>query len=73
MLRDNLTQKTVLLLDTPEHVDSGNINFKIGLPSFFQNVIFYKMWVKLAKIDQIDRFSNFFRLFSRFKAVEQIQ
>jgi hypothetical protein len=35
MLRDLLTQKSVnkLLLDTPEHVDSGNMNFKIGRPS----------------------------------------
>jgi hypothetical protein len=48
-MRDLLTQKSgtkKLVLDTPEHVDSENINLKIGhamgAPStnFFQNVIF---------------------------------
>jgi hypothetical protein len=44
MLRDSLTQ-IPLILDTPEHVDSGNMKFKIGRRSsvastnFFQNVI----------------------------------
>jgi hypothetical protein len=56
MLRDLLTQKCahkkrLLILDTPEHVDSENIKLKIGSQSllnhFFQNVIF-----KVAKIGQ---------------------
>jgi hypothetical protein len=38
--------------------------------NFFQKLIqIHKMWLKLAKID---RFSNFFRLFSRFQVVENI-
>jgi hypothetical protein len=40
MLRDELTQiawnkKWLLILDTPEHVDSENIKFKIGCGSVF--------------------------------------
>jgi hypothetical protein len=30
MLRDLLTQQRLLILDTPEHVDSENIKLKIG-------------------------------------------
>jgi hypothetical protein len=33
MLRDLLTQKCSLILDSPEHVDSENIKLKIGYGS----------------------------------------
>jgi hypothetical protein len=41
MLRDLLTQKCshkkrLLILDSPEHVDSENIKLKIGQPTFFK-------------------------------------
>jgi hypothetical protein len=80
MLRDLLTQKsvnkkTVTVLDTLEHVDSGNMNFKIGRPSSV-----YQLFSKrdlnsqnVAKIGQnwpkLTDFQTFCRLFSRFSQV----
>jgi hypothetical protein len=45
-------KKRLLILDTPEHVDSEYIKFKIG------------PWTFLYQLVIIDRFSYFFRLFS---------
>jgi hypothetical protein len=48
----------LLILDTPEHVDSENIKLKIGpRPLFYQSFSKYdlkihKMWLKLAKISK---------------------
>jgi hypothetical protein len=50
-------KKRLLILDTPEHVDSENIKLKIGSRSLLYLLIskrdlkIHKMWLKLAKID----------------------
>jgi hypothetical protein len=67
MLRDLFTQiawnkKGLLILDTPEHVDSENIKLKIGFCGSFlyqlfskRNLNIHKMCLKMATID---RFAN---------------
>jgi hypothetical protein len=81
MLRDLLTQKCVhkkslLILDTPEHVDSENIKFKIGhrcLPTnFFQNyfhvfqVVLERLLFKKNEIFQNNRKIPFLVNFCQF-------
>jgi hypothetical protein len=55
-------QKRLLILDTPEHVDSENIKFKIGFrnsayqaTNFFQSMILkiQKKWLKVAKMSHL--------------------
>jgi hypothetical protein len=80
MLRDLLTQKCahkkrLMILDTPEHIDSENIKLKIGSRSWLYQLFskrdlkVHKMWLNLAKIY---RFSNFFGYFHIFQVVEHI-
>jgi hypothetical protein len=48
-------KKRLLILDTPEHVDSENIKLKIGSRS-----LFYQLFGKAASLSKIDPFLIFF-------------
>jgi hypothetical protein len=58
-------KKSLLILDALEHVDSGNMKFKIGRRSSVYQLFSKRdftsiMWLKLAKNDQKLNFSIFF-------------
>jgi hypothetical protein len=60
LLKSARTKKRLRILDTSEHVESENIKFNRGQrSSAHQLFIHYKMWLKLAKIDQKLNFSIF--------------
>jgi hypothetical protein len=54
-------------LDTPEHVDTENINLKIGNGSSLyqlfskRDFLLHKLWLKLAKLTKNEIFGFFFK------------
>jgi hypothetical protein len=74
MLRDLLTQKCVLISDTPEHVDLENIKFNIGRRSSVyqlkKNVIFTSLNVaKIGKNGPKNEFFIFFEVSHFFNVI----
>ena len=70
------TSKWLLFLDTPEHVDSENINFKIGHAWELPLPTFFKTWFKFIKYSQnwskLTDFQTFLGYFYVFQVVEHI-